>query len=57
MVKLSHGPETSGTSSSLGIMRVFDVDTGAPKLSPVFVVGLAVAVILLVLLLKNFNVF
>ncbi len=57
MVKLTHGPAASGPSSSLGIMRFFDVDTGGPKLSPEFVVGLALAVIILILLLKNFNVF
>ncbi|MBU2100174.1 preprotein translocase subunit Sec61beta [Candidatus Micrarchaeota archaeon] len=55
MVKLSRGPATSGPSSSLGIMRFFDVDTGGPKMSPEFVVIVAVVLIILVLLVKNLN--
>ncbi len=55
MVKLSRGPATSGPSSSLGIMRFFDVDTGGPKMSPEFVVGVALALIILVLIIKNLN--
>ncbi len=54
MVKLSQGPGLSGPSSSIGIMRFFDVDTGGPKLTPEFVVGISVAVVALVLVLRVF---
>jgi len=52
MVKLSHGPKVSGPSSSLGIVRFFDADTSGPKLSPEFVIGIAIALIALVLVIK-----
>ncbi|MFH1663556.1 MAG: preprotein translocase subunit Sec61beta [archaeon] len=55
MVKLTRGPATSSPSSSLGIMRFFDVDTGGPKLSPEFVIGVCVVLIIVVLLVKNLN--
>jgi preprotein translocase subunit Sec61beta len=55
MVKLTRGPATSGPSSSLGIMRFFDVDTGGPKMSPEFIVIVAVIMIVVVLLVKNLN--
>ncbi len=55
MVKLSRGPATSSPSSSLGIMRFFDVDTGGPKMSPEFVIIVALVLIILVLLVKNLN--
>lgn len=32
----------SGPSSSIGIMRFFDVESGGPKLSPEFVIAVAV---------------
>jgi len=52
MVKLNRGPAVSGPSSSLGIMRFFDADTSGPKLTPEFVVGVALALIILVLVLR-----
>jgi len=52
MVKLNRGPAASGPSNALGIMRFFDADTSGPKLSPEFVVGVAIALIALVLLIK-----
>lgn len=52
MVKLNRGPAVSGPSNALGIMRFFDADTSGPKLSPEFVVGVAIALIALVLLIK-----
>ena len=55
MVKLTGGSGASGPSSSLGIMRFFDVDTGGPKMSPEFVVIVAVMVIVVILLIKNLN--
>lgn len=49
MVKLRKGPAVSGPSSSIGIMRFFDADTSGPKLTPEFIVGLSIAVIIVVL--------
>ena len=42
----------SGPSSAIGIMRFFDADSKSPKLNPYFVVGIIVAFILLILILK-----
>jgi len=55
MVKLSRGPATSSPSSSLGIMRFFDVDTGGPKMSPEFIVIVCLILIIVVLIVKNLN--
>jgi len=52
MVKLNRGPAVSGPSSSLGIVRFFDADTSGPKLTPEFVVVIAVALIALVVVIK-----
>ncbi len=52
MVKLSQGPAVAGPSGSLGIMRFFDADTSGPKLSPEFIVGVAIALIVVVLIVK-----
>ena len=52
MVKLNRGPGVAGPSSSLGIVRFFDADTTGPKLTPEFVVGIALALIALVLIIK-----
>lgn len=52
MVKLRRGPGVSGPSSSLGIMRFFDVDSKGPKLSPEFILGISVAFIVVVMVLK-----
>lgn len=54
MVKLSQGPGASGPSSSLGIMRFFDVDAGGPKVSPELVLGLAIVLTVGVILLRHF---
>ncbi len=56
MVKLSRGPAVRGPSSSLGIMRFFDADTSGPKLSPEFVVAVAVALVAIVLIIKTFPI-
>jgi preprotein translocase subunit Sec61beta len=53
MVKLTQGPSVSGPSSSLGVMRFFDVDTKGPKLTPELVIGLAVAFTVLILMLQH----
>ncbi len=55
MVKMTKGPGAQGPSSSLGIMRFFDVDTGGPKLSPEFVVITALMLIIVIVLVKNLN--
>ena len=52
MVKMTRGPGVSGPSSSLGIVRFFDADTTGPKLTPEFVIGIALGLIVLVLILK-----
>ncbi len=54
MVKLKRGPAVSGPSSALGIMRFFDADTAGPKLSPEFVIGVCVVLILVVVGAKIF---
>jgi len=48
MVKLNRGPAVSGPSSSLGIMRFFDADTSGLKLTPEFVIIVALALIAVV---------
>jgi preprotein translocase subunit Sec61beta len=54
MVKMQQGPAASGPSSSIGIVRFFDVETKGPKLTPEFVMGVTVGFILLVLLVRTF---
>ncbi|MFH0954806.1 MAG: hypothetical protein V1777_01770 [Candidatus Micrarchaeota archaeon] len=54
MVKLTRsGPGVSGPTSSLGIMRFFDVDSGGPKFSHQFVFGIIVAFTLLILIIRT----
>ncbi|HLC93286.1 MAG TPA: preprotein translocase subunit Sec61beta [archaeon] len=45
----------SGPSSSIGIMRFFDADSGGPKISPEFVVGVAVVFTLAIAMLRLFT--
>ena len=52
MVKMQSSPGLSGPSSSIGIMRFFDVDTKGPKLTPEFVIGLTIAFIVVVTILR-----
>ena len=52
MVKLRKGRRAYTPSSTLGIMRFFDVESKAPKLSPELVVAMAVAFIALILILQ-----
>ena len=49
MVKLKRGPAVSGPNSSIGIMRFFDADTSGPKLTPEFIIGLSMVVIIVVI--------
>ncbi|MBN2066898.1 MAG: preprotein translocase subunit Sec61beta [Candidatus Diapherotrites archaeon] len=51
---MTRGPAVSGPSSTLGIMRFFDADTSGPKLSPEFVVGIAIVLIVSLVALKVF---
>lgn len=41
-MKLTRESGESGPSSSIGIIRFFDTDSGGPKMRPEFVLGLAV---------------
>lgn len=50
---MTHGPSVSGPSSSLGIMRFFDVDTKGPKMTPELVIGLSVAFTLIILAIQH----
>lgn len=45
----------SGPSSSIGIMRFFDTESGGPKISPEFVVGVAAVFTLLVAAFQVFT--
>ncbi|MBU0662248.1 preprotein translocase subunit Sec61beta [Candidatus Micrarchaeota archaeon] len=51
---MNSGPGVSGPSSSIGIMRFFDVETGGPKLTPEFVVVIAVVFTAIMLALHFF---
>lgn len=51
MVKFTHGPQVSGPSTSIGIMRFFDVDSGGPKMTPEFVIVVVGVFIVLMLAL------
>ncbi|RLG69982.1 MAG: preprotein translocase subunit Sec61beta [Candidatus Iainarchaeum archaeon] len=51
MVKLRKGRRAYTPSSALGIMRFFDAESKAPKLSPELVVAIAIAFILIILVL------
>jgi preprotein translocase subunit Sec61beta len=56
MVKLIKGKRTHGPSSSVGIMRFFDVESKAPKISYFFVLAATALFVLAVLFLKiGFN--
>ncbi|MBU0635648.1 preprotein translocase subunit Sec61beta [Candidatus Micrarchaeota archaeon] len=44
----------SGPSSSLGIMRFFDVDSSGPKMTPELVMGIAIGFTILILVLQKF---
>jgi preprotein translocase subunit Sec61beta len=41
-----------GPSSAIGITRFFDAESKSPKLSPYFVMGVSVAIIIVMLALK-----
>lgn len=53
MVKfIKNKSRNSGPSSAIGITRFFDAESKSPKISPYFVVGIAVIVIIIMLILK-----
>ncbi|HLC79880.1 MAG TPA: preprotein translocase subunit Sec61beta [archaeon] len=45
----------SGPSSSIGIMRFFDTDSGGPKISPEFVIAIAIVFTLVISILHVFK--
>ncbi len=53
MVKLIKGKRSTGPSSAIGLMRFFDAETRAPKLSPHFIVGAIFVVIAVVLAIRT----
>ncbi len=56
MVKLRKGRASSSPSSTIGLMRFFDAESHAPKLSPQFVLAIAAAItIIWIILLKFFG--
>ncbi len=46
------GSGVSGPSSSIGIIRFFDTDSGGPKVTPEFIIGASVAFALVLVVLK-----
>lgn len=54
MVKLTRGPSVSNPSSSLGVMRFFDVDLSGPKINPELVLAICIGFTILILIAKNF---
>lgn len=54
MVKFVRNKAQSGggPSSALGITRFFDAESKSPKLSPYFVIGVTIAVIIIMLILR-----
>lgn len=52
MVKLKRGKRLYGPSSSLGIVRFFDSETKAPKMSPEFFVAFAAIAIIAIIIAK-----
>ena len=54
-MKMNTIARDSGPSSSIGIMRFFDTDSGGPKISPEFVIAVALAFTLIVAVLQLFS--
>ncbi|MDD4250897.1 MAG: preprotein translocase subunit Sec61beta [Candidatus ainarchaeum sp.] len=53
MVKfVKNKSQSSGPSSALGITRFFDAESKSPKISPYFVIGVAVIIIIIMLILR-----
>ncbi|MCX6801824.1 MAG: preprotein translocase subunit Sec61beta [Candidatus Diapherotrites archaeon] len=55
MVKLRKGRATSSPSSTIGLMRFFDAESHAPKLSPQFVLAAAAAIAIIWIILLKFT--
>ena len=45
-------PGSGGPSSAIGITRFFDAESKSPKLSPYFVMGIAIAIIVIMIALR-----
>ncbi len=55
MVKfIKNKAQNSGPSSAIGITRFFDAESKSPKISPYFVIGVAIIVIIVMLVLRMF---
>lgn len=54
-MKFTNVRQDSGPSSSIGIMRFFDTDSGGPKISPEFVVGVAIIFALIIIGIRIFT--
>ncbi|MEM0360789.1 MAG: preprotein translocase subunit Sec61beta [Candidatus Diapherotrites archaeon] len=56
MVKLRKGRAASSPSSTIGLMRFFDAESKAPKISPQFVLLVAIAIaVIWIIALKFFG--
>ncbi|HZX34244.1 MAG TPA: SEC61-beta family protein [archaeon] len=54
-MKFTQSQGSSGPSSAIGILRFFDTDSGGPKISPEFVLGVAVIFTLIIAGLRIFT--
>ena len=53
MVKfIKNRAQNTGPSSAIGITRFFDAESKSPKISPYFVIGVSIVVIIIVLALR-----
>jgi preprotein translocase subunit Sec61beta len=53
MVKfVKNKAQNTGPSSAIGITRFFDADSKSPKISPYFVIGVSIAVVIIMLILR-----
>lgn len=54
-MKFTRSSVDSGPSSSIGIIRFFDTDSGGPKIRPEFVLGFAVVFTLIIVAIQLFT--
>ncbi|MDD3084117.1 MAG: preprotein translocase subunit Sec61beta [Candidatus ainarchaeum sp.] len=53
MVKfIKNKSQNSGPSSAIGITRFFDAESKSPKISPYFVLGASILIIIIMIILK-----
>ena len=53
-MKMNTSSGLAGPSTSIGIMRFFDQDTAGPRMTPEFVVFIAVGFTVLVIVMRSF---